>query len=232
MGIYENEGLLLEPPAHLVINTSLPATTPGETAQPEGRGTVELTHAKIPPSLFERLENADGIDPAERALIYTALSAYDRQPAAQRVFFFTVGDQTDATTGNVVIPLFDCPGDSEAMVTQVTVDTPESATINPSAPLANAAVYAFLSIMPSGSYTNAQASTMRQGMVAFAPSSAAGPTIPGQWTFGKENAPVFTTGESLFFTLIGGSQASITNQRIRCTVRVNVVGAGASIATN
>ncbi len=218
---------VLEPIATLQPTTSLPVTGPGEALQPEGRGTVELEKRFVPPATSEPVTpTAD--EQAEQQVASTIIRAFDNRPLRPRTFQSVSTDVTDGTTGNVVLQLFEVPGSMEGRLTQVLVDVPEITTITPSAPYANAASWAFLAIAPPSSTDNdALALTLRRGMVAFAPTSAAGPILPGQWTFTDDQAPVARGGEMFYFVLVGGSIAAIVAATVRARYRVNLYSAGA-----
>jgi hypothetical protein len=132
--------------------------------------------------------------------------------------------QTDATTGNVVIPFFTVPAGFEGHLTSLTVDCPQQSTINPSAPFANSSSWQFVAKLPAGStgLSAAQADTLRPGLVAFAPTSAAGPIIPGQWTFNKDQAPVGRGGDVFYYVLHGGSIAAILNLALQVIYRIDL----------
>lgn len=229
MGVFEHlplhEGAPL-PGSEIV--PGLPVAEPGQAAQVEGRGTVELRPEHLAPSLVDRLEEVDGLTVGERAVILAAIRAYDHRPRQQRSIFAQAGGQTDGTTGNVVIPLFTTPAGMEGHVALVTVDCPGFATVNPSAPFANAASWAFLALAQAQGGSSASGSlaasvdTLRAGLIAFAPNAAAGPIIPGTWTFNDSNAPICLAGETLFYCLHGGSQANLTALRLQVSYRVNL----------
>lgn len=228
---------ILEPTATLEPNTTepafapettQPAPAPNETLQPEGRGTVVLEDRLVPPSLFEKLGTADGITPTEHAIAGAALRAFDRAPLRERTYYVQQADQADATTGNLVLQLFEVPAGMEARLTQVTVDTPQSATINPTAPFASASAWQFIALAPPSSTDNdASAAGLRPGLVAFAPTSAGGPILPGQWTFHDSDAPVGRGGMMFYYVLIGGSVSALQGITIRAACRVNLYSAGA-----
>jgi len=221
---------VLEPQANLIPYTALPEAGPGQADQPEGRGTVTADRNIVAPSLFEKLATVDGISAAELAVATRALDAYDRAPARVRTFFPVATDITDGTTGNVVLPLFDVPAGMEGRISSLTVDTPASTTITPAAPFANASSWAFIAKAPptsTDSDTAALVLSLRQGLVAFAPTSASGPIIPGQWTFTDDQAPVARGGESFYYVLVGGSVAAILALTVRAVARVNLYAVGA-----
>jgi hypothetical protein len=60
-------------------------------------------------------------------------------------------------------------------------------------------------------------------MIAFAPTAAAGPILPFQWEFGEHDAPIAFGGDTIFYVLVGGTQASLLNIRIQAGIRVNLV---------
>lgn len=221
---------VLEPQATLVPLTALPETTPGQAMQPEGRGEIVPNQQFAPGTLFQKIVDGDGIDETERAIVGAALHAYDNAPLRARTFQTVAADQTDGTTGNAVLQLFECPAGMEARLTSVTIDAAQSATITPAAPFASASAWSFIAKAPPSNTDNdtaAQVTALRQGLVTFAPTSAAGPILPGQWTFTDDQAPVARGGEMFFFVLVGGSVAAITNLALRAVSRVNLYAAGA-----
>jgi hypothetical protein len=208
----------------LIPGTSLPMYAPASTLQPEGRGDVKITPERQPHSLLERIDDPANLTETERIFVQAALRAFDRKPLKTRHVDIATGGVTDATTGNLVVPLYLCPQGSELHITNVTVDAPGSATINPSAPFANAASFMFLAKAGANAATNsANATTLRPGMVAFAPTSAAGPIIPGQWTFNDSNARIAFGNEQVYFVLIGGSVAAILGVSLRVSFRFNLL---------
>lgn len=216
-----------EPGAELVPGTALPATGPDQTRQPENRGTMIPTpgsDSSTPGvSLFERLTARDDISVSEAHLVGAALRAFDRAPKAEKIIYGSIGDQTDPTTGNLVVLLEQIPQGSHGRITQVTVDAPMSATITPAAPYANALSFAYVAVLPPTSgVSDATAATSRAGLVAFAPTSAAGPILPGQWTFNEDEAPVAWGGEAVYFVLVGGSVAATLNLFLQVTYRINL----------
>jgi hypothetical protein len=207
----------------LIPGTALPVYAPQASEQPEGRGAVQIREGRGPTSLFERLSARDDVSPAELAMIDAAIRGFDRRPKTLDNIFATTARVTDTTTGNVVIPLFTVPGGTEGHVTFVVADVPGSATITPSAPLANASIWTFLAA--AGASTGASASTadtLRAGMVAFAPTAAAGPVLPGAWTFNDTNAPVLQSGDELFYVMHGGSIAAALGITVQVTYRINL----------
>lgn len=210
----------------LVPDTALPDPAPREALQPEGRGTVELEHRFVPPSLFEKIQSADGVSSTELAVVGAALRAFDRAPQPMRTLYIPSADNADGTTGNLVLQLFEVPAGTEAHLTQLTVDTPQSATINPTAPFASASAWSFIALAPPSSTDNdSSALALRQGMVGFAPTTAGGPILPGQWTFNDTDAPVGRGGMMFYYVLVGGSVAGLLNLTIKTTARINLYAA-------
>lgn len=211
--------------AQFVPGTALPLKGPGGSDQSEGRGQVILRPERHPRSLLERISARDDIDPHEQAVVAAALRAFDRRPKHERSIFFQVGGTTDSTTGNLVSFLYEVPQGMEGHVTNVTVDAPDTAAITPSAPFANAASFQFLAVAPPATAIgNATAATtaLRAGLVAFAPTAAGGPIIPGQWTFTDSVAPIAYGGEAFWYVLVGGSQAGIAGKRLQLSIRVDL----------
>lgn len=211
----------------LIPGTALPIQSGRGGSSGEGRGGVQLTPERQPPGLLDPNQDRPSLDPAELALVRAALAAYDRRPRKLKTVYDTTAKATDGTTGNLVVPLFTCPAGCEGHVTQVTVDVPGSASITPSAPYSNAASWAFLAAIPGGGTSgplNSQADTFRNGMVTFAPVSAAGPFLPGQWTFNDTSAPILYGGDQLLFVIHGGSIAAILAQTVQVTYRVDLYG--------
>lgn len=210
-------------PVELIPGTALPFIAPSMAPQPEGRGGVQLTDERQPPPMVEGSESGDLVPDSYRQIVDAALRAFDRSPKFERTVFDGTAGQTDATTGNLVLELFQIPMGTEGRIVNVTIDLPSSATITPAAPYANAASWCFLASLGSSTgLGNANPALLRSGMVAFAPTSAAGPILPGQWTFNEDECPVIWGGMMLFFVLVGGSVAAITNQQLEASYRVNL----------
>lgn len=132
----------------------------------------------------------------------------------------------DGATGNGMALLYSPPKGWEGVPTSVTVDAPGSATITPSAPYANAASWMYLAKMAKGQQNdianaNAANARIRDGACAFAPDSAAGPIIPGQWTYNQHNLPPVMEGEVLVFAIVGGSIAALQGLQLQITVRID-----------
>lgn len=205
----------------LIPGTALPLSPPGAAAQPEGRGNVILTPARQPVSMLERLSQRDDISPAELMYLDAAVRRFDRQPPSKRYRFIPSSDTTDASTGNLALQLYEVPQGAECHLASVTVDTPSSATITPAAPYANAASYMFLAkAPPSTSDNDAFALSLRPGLIAFAPTAAGGPILPGQWTFGEGDAPVGFGGEMFWLVIVGGSQAAILGLTVTAKTKI------------
>lgn len=216
----------------MVPGTALPyGGGPDATEQEEGRG-VPLLRAPRGESIFDRLGDPAGLSEMERHVIAAALRAYDLAPKRERPIFQTAAGESDATTGNLVLPLFTVPQGWYGAVSQVVADVPSSASVNPSAPLANAAIWAFIaSVSPVGlgwtAGLNAQADNFRIGILDFLPVSAGGPTIPGKWTYGDDNGPIVWGGEQLIYVLHGGSIAAAKSLLVQVNYRVNLYSVGA-----
>ena len=209
----------------LIPGTSLPIQGSFGSPQHEGRDFVNMAQGREPRSLFERIGDADGVTPGEKAFIMGALRAFDNRPRQLKTISAQASGQTDATTGNMVVPFFQVPAGCEAHVANVTVDVPGSATITPAQPFSNNAAWAFIASGPET--TGAPASTadsLRFGMLTFAPASSGGPILPGQWTFNDSNAPVGQSGDTIYFVLHGGSQTALQAIGVQVTYRVNLFG--------
>lgn len=209
----------------LIPGTALPVHTGPGGEQTEGRGTVTENPERTSPSLLERIGSRDEVSPLELAVVEAALRAFDKRPPRTRTMFASAGGQTDATTGNLIMPLFEVPQGWKGDLSSLIVDTGGSATITPSAPYSNAASYAFIAVAPPTTFVNPTATVvaaLRRGLVAFAPNAAAGPIIPGQWTFGGADGPIAWGGEMFYFVLVGGSIAAIQGQAIQATYRVEL----------
>lgn len=205
----------------LIPGTTLPIVAPGASVQAEGRGTVQIIDDRAPVSLLEKIENGDGLNPHEMAMMEAAIRGFDRAPRNIRNIDSQVSGQTDATTGNFAAMLYECPQGSEMHVVNVTVDAPGSSTITPAAPYANAASYAFLAKAPPS--TSPSALGLRPGLIAFAPTTSTGPIVPGQWAFDDSNARIVFGGQALFYVIVGGSIAGIRGVQIQVGFRVNIV---------
>lgn len=212
----------------LIPGTSLPLSDPGSAEQDEHRGTVKITRDRQPPSLLERIEDPAQLSPSERSFVAAALRAYDRSPKLERSVFAKASGQTDATTGNVVIPLFEVPQGYEGHLTYVVADAPGTAALTPTAPAANAAIWNYIAILPgSGGRSNADAATSggtRTGLVDFAPNPAlsTGAALPVKYTYNDSNAPIAWGGQTIWFVLIGGSQAGVKTITVQVSYRVNL----------
>jgi hypothetical protein len=212
----------------LIPGTAIPIqgqSRPG-SPQPEGRGAIELEPERQPPSRIDPDAPQPALAPHELAIVRAALNAYDRRPRLLKTIFDTAAAVTAATTGNCIVPLFVVPAGCEAHLAMVIADLPQSATVNPSAPFANAASWAFLASLPAASTAPVITApdALRPGMVAFAPTSAGGPILPGQWTFNDTNAPVGFGGDQFFYVLHGGSQAALVSTSLQVQYRVNLFG--------
>lgn len=207
----------------LIEGTALPMYAPGTQRQTEGRSPVQQENQQ--PSLFEKIASRDGISPAEQAVVAAALRAYDRAPKRRMTVYPKVSGTTDATTGSIVLELFEVPAGWQAHLTQVTVDCPGSSTITPAAPFASASSWMFLAVS-SRTQRATVPTTIRAGAVAFAPSSAGGAILPGQWTFNDTSSPVGRGGQFFYFALVGGSQAGLTSLQVTANARVNLVEYG------
>jgi hypothetical protein len=211
----------------LIPGTSLPMYGPQNALQPEGRGDVKITGDRMPVSMLEQVDGAPGLSQRELEVLAAALRVYDAKPARMRVEYPRSGAVTDATTGNVIVQLFEVPQGMQGHLAQVTVDIPGSGSINPTAPFASGSAFSFLAKAPSASGNRvspsaANVTAFRAGMISFAPTSAAGPMIPGQWTFNDSNAPVAFGGEAFFYVLSGGSVAAVVAQSLSIVARINL----------
>lgn len=161
------------------------------------------------PDFISRLESA-GVskDDAIRALVRRINQ--DRAPKREfEVYNPNIGGLSDAS-GNLVVRLYDVAQGFRLALNNVLVYPSSPTTINPSAPYGAAGAFAFLAIGSAGGGTfAAQIATLYPGMIAFAPTSAAGPFLPGQWTYGNHDAPKITGGQSLFLCINGA--AAIAN---------------------
>lgn len=208
----------------LLQGTALPTHPPGEADQTEGRGGLDFNPERAAPSLLERVQNQDNLSPQELRLLLAALLAYDRRPSLDHVVYARAQGESDADTGNCIIGLYPVPAGMRADVTNVTVDAPGS-SLTPSAPGANAASYLFLAAAgatDTNDNTAARVTQLRAGAVAFAPTAAAGPIIPGQWTFSEKTAPIVWGGQMLYFVLVGGTQAAFQSLRLQVTYRLKL----------
>ena len=207
-----------------IEGTAIPFNAPGTSPQSEGRGTVGIGP---PRSLLDKLAERDDVAPSELVYLDAALRAFANQPKKRRVYWQTAAAQTDPTSGNCIIPLYQVPAGMVAGIANVIVDTPSTAGINPAAPFANAASWAFLARASETSTLAASNVTttggLRNGMIAFAPTAAAGPILPFQWEFGEHDAPIAFGGDTIYYVLVGGTQASLLNIRIQAGIRVNLV---------
>jgi hypothetical protein len=209
----------------LIPGTGLPLGD--QSRQPEGRGQILAAPGRDPVSMFERIKNQDEIAPGELGYLMAAVRAFDNRARRLKVVYDSTAKQTDATTGNVLIPLFIAPAGTECHVTQILADAPSSSTIQPSAPAANASSFAYVAIGPDSSGdANANADRYRQGLATFwpNPASSSGPILPVQATFNEANAPVMFGGEMLSYVLHGGSIAAFQSLTVQVTYRVEIWG--------
>lgn len=213
-----------------IPGTALPIGETGAASSGEGRGLPRFREGRGK-SLLEAIGDRDDIPVHELAVLDAALRAYDRMPPAEKPIFQSNSGESDATTGNLVLPLFTVPAGMYGQVTQVVADVPGSASINPSAPLANAAIWAFIASLsplgmgggPGAALLNANADNYRFGLLDFLPVSAGGPTIPGRWTYGDDNGPIVWGGEQLVYVLHGGSIAAAKSLQVQVTFRINLM---------
>lgn len=212
-------------PVELIPGTALPLHSGPGGYQPEGRGDVHLPVARIPPALVQGDPSPDEVTEAHRRLVDAAIRSFDRAPKLDRTVFQQAAGQTDSTTGNLVLEMYECPQGKEGRLTNVTVDTPSTAAITATAPFASASAWAFLAVLGASSgVDNTNPLGFRAGLVAFAPTSAAGPILPGQWTFNEDQSPIIWGGQQLYYCLVGGSVAAIKNVQIEATYRIDLYG--------
>lgn len=211
--------------AELIPGTALPIQGTFGSPQPEGRGNVELNPMRQPPSMIDPNADRPSLSAAEMAFVRAAIASYDRRPRKLKTVYDSTAGRADASTGNLILPLYVVPAGCEGHVTQVTIDAPTSATITPSAPFSNASSWAWVALGGASSGpTAANVDTFRNGLVAFAPVSAAGPFIPGQWTFNDTSAPIGYGGDQVYFCLHGGSIAALQSLTVQVTYRVDLYG--------
>lgn len=214
----------------LLPGTSLPLAGASErigtgAVNKPDTGEIQIIRDRAPVSLFEKLSQRDDLTPGELLFVDQAIRAMDVKRRSIKTIFQVQAGVTDGTTGNLVQLLFNCPFGCEGKVTNVTIDAPNSATINPSAPFSNAASFAYLAITSqAGVDSNANADRYRGGLVAFAPTSAAGPFIPGQWTFNHNASPAMQGGDQLHLIIHGGSIAALLALTIQATFRIELEG--------
>ena len=211
--------------AELIPGTALPMYAPGDEPQIEGRGEVDYTTRGV--SLLEKIGSRDDVAPHELAIVAAALRAFDRAPKKEKTIFQQVMGQTAATTGDLILELFEVPAGMEGHLTFANLDAPGSA-ITPSAPLAAGTAWAFLAILPPSSLPNqvvaGAALAGRRGLVDFAPNPALATSscVPSNWTFNDSNAPVGFGGEAFYMVIVGGNVAGIVSKQIEVSFRVNL----------
>lgn len=219
----------------LIPGTSLPIRAPGEQPQVEGRGGVQLRDARRPPSMIAEGPVADGLDTIERHLIVAALRRYQSEQLFERVIMDQVTANADGTTGNCAVECYEVPQGYQGRVTLVTADTYLKATVTPTAPAANAATWCYIAVLPASSgrggsppATDLTAGVLRNGLVDFRPNPAnsAGAALPASFGYGDDGAPVVWGGETLWFVLVGGSQASVQGAAIKVAFRINLYQRG------
>lgn len=211
----------------LIPGTSIPITGPGQALQPEGRGDVTIIPDRMPVSMIdESVEQPLDSHEGQQALLGAALRYFNFASKRQRIERPRVAGNTDPTTGNLILQLFEVPQGMQGHLTFCGIDIPGSATISPSAPYSNAASFAFLAVAPPSSGppspTAANMTSLRRGFVSFAPSTPAGPIVPGFWTANDSNAPIAYGGEAFYLGIVGGSVAAITSQAIVAVARINL----------
>lgn len=211
----------------LIPGTTLPIHVGPGGRQSEGRGAVGLTPERQPPSMIDPNAPQPSLGAAELAFVRAAIAAYDRKPRKLKTIYDSASGQTDSTTGNLVLPLFVNPAGCEGHVTNVFADAPLSATVTPSAPLANASIWAFLAIVQGSGTTGttaANADTLRRAGVASVPNTAGGVTLPGGFTFTDAPAPTMFGGDALFFVMHGGSIAGALSLLVQVTYKIELFG--------
>lgn len=208
--------------ATLIPGTTIPYDE-DYSASGEGRGTLTQTPGRGPKSLFEKIGERDQLAPHELAIAAAALRIYDQSSKKERVVYAQVAGRTDASTGNIVLPMFTVPASWECAITSVFVDAPLSTSITPSAPVASASCWAFVAaIPPTTGLTAAAVDGLRGSAVTFAPTSAGGPIIPGQWTFNDSNAPIAYGGTQVTYLLHGGNLAALQAITVQVSFRLNL----------
>lgn len=189
-----------------------------------------------PLTILNKLNRGESLDPHELALLTATFLEQQSQRRQVRPYYTeeaieegSVSGTCDGTTGNLVLELYTLREGWEGRLASVIVDAPGSASITPSAPYSNAASWLFLAYIPKGQkadIANANATTpatrLRQGMAAFAPTSSAGPIIPGQWTFNQDQILAMRNEMALVFVLVGGSIAALQNLNVQVSWRVNI----------
>lgn len=187
-----------------VPNNALPAapTQPESPAAYDGPLTVSWLEQRL------GKEQAHGI--------IARLLRLGSTPKRELPRFFDVPGQLDAT-GSAVIKLWDCPQGWYSRLHNILVALGPTGTgagaVNPSAPIGASGVYMYLATGDQG-----DVNLNWGGVLAFAPTSAAGPIIPGNWTWGTKDGPILWGGQSLFLVVVGNSNASLTTRSLQVNV--------------
>lgn len=190
-----------EPPVAPLFGTDVgPSIEPGESVP-----TLE--------AIFKKLS------PQHAAHLTRLLVEQKREPKIKRNKEIVVTANTDAS-GNLILRLYTCPAGGEVEVTRCDVSLLNTATYNPSAPYAAAGSYMFLSRDSPGDYTvysAAEIAALWGAQTAFAPTSSAGPILPGSWTFSDKQAPLYRDGQAVFLVIAGAG--AIATQTVRVNLR-------------
>lgn len=184
--------------------------------------------------ILAKLGRGDDLAPHEHAYLTAILLERELTKKQERPYYSEEFDEgplaasgtCDATTGNLALPIFKMPRGWEGHLTNLTVDAPASSSITPTAPYANASSYAYIAVIPDGRESlavaaNSAAAVLRSYLRAFAPTSAAGPILPGQWTFNEATAPLIHENESVVYIIVGGSVSALQSLNVQVTARVN-----------
>lgn len=196
---------------------------PGQVGSDEWRDVTPEAYRgsgqPVGPELWRRVQEA--ADTPEGRRVLASILQTDRQfPEEGRIYEVTIGGQTDATTGNATLRLFEVPQGLVAKVVRVVV---ESAAFSPASPFSTANAWHAIVSAPTGTQI-APANVWGSGMVRdFGPVSAGGPLIPALFTDNDDQAGVGRSGRTIWYVLNGASAAAILNKQLAVTVRLNVL---------
>ena len=173
----------------------------------------------VGPDLWRRVLEA--ADTPEGARMLRQLMQLDRQfPEEGRIYEVTIGGQTDGTTGNLTMRLFDVPQGFTAKITRLIV---ESASFSPASPFSTANAWHAIVSAPTGTQVD-PTKVWGSGMVRdFGPVTAGGPIIPALFTDNDDQAGVARGGRTVWYVLSGASAAAIQGKQVAATLRLNLI---------
>lgn len=159
------------------------------------------------------------LSPKHAAHLTRLLVERKREPRIEKHKELDLSANTDGS-GNLILMLYTCPAGGEVRLTRCDVALQSTTTYNPSAPYAAAGSYMFLARNSPAQYTTytaAEILALWQGQVAFAPTSSAGPILPGSWQYAEKSGPLFRDGQAIFLVINGA--AAIASQALTINLR-------------